>query len=169
MNPMFQGDSYDLVKRFFCRELKELGYIVVVDPMFTGDWDGRKEGFLKLIGATQVEAAQESQTSTAIFLDPDTGVRAKPSAKHASFDQVASEAKRHQMVFAFDQSFARGSGIEAVVAKLLALKQLDLHAMYYDSHARFLFAARERAALQSLKEHLLITGIPEWRLIEHDA
>lgn len=36
MNRKFFGDSYDIVKRFFCVELAALGYSVEVEPMFTG-------------------------------------------------------------------------------------------------------------------------------------
>ena len=49
MNPSFIGDSYDLVKRFFCFELRALGYKVVVDPMFTGEWKGRECDFFSLL------------------------------------------------------------------------------------------------------------------------
>jgi len=44
VNTKYLGDSYDLVKRFFCRELKNLGYQVVADPMFTGSWTDEEQG-----------------------------------------------------------------------------------------------------------------------------
>jgi hypothetical protein len=37
VNPNFFGDSFDIVKRFFCTELAALGYYVIAEPMFTGD------------------------------------------------------------------------------------------------------------------------------------
>jgi hypothetical protein len=41
MRPEFLGDSYDIVKRFFCETLRSLGYTVYIDPRFTGDWSGQ--------------------------------------------------------------------------------------------------------------------------------
>jgi len=38
MNRKWLGDSFDIVKRFFLENLRTLGYHVVVDPMFTGEW-----------------------------------------------------------------------------------------------------------------------------------
>ena len=57
MNPDFLGDSYDLVKRFFCHELTALGYVVVIDPMFTGTWNEREQDFYRLIGAVRRESS----------------------------------------------------------------------------------------------------------------
>jgi hypothetical protein len=57
MNPSFFGDSYDLVKRFFCVQLAALGYEVVVDPMFTGEWRELDHQFFRLIGARPLDEA----------------------------------------------------------------------------------------------------------------
>ena len=35
MNPRLFGDSFDIVKRFFIKILKDAGYEVYVEPMFT--------------------------------------------------------------------------------------------------------------------------------------
>jgi hypothetical protein len=37
--------------------------------------------------------------------------------------------------------------------------------MYYDSHARFLFASRVDAVIMELREHLLSVGLPGSRLV----
>jgi hypothetical protein len=46
MNPKFFGDSYDLAKRFFCGALAALDYDVIIDPMFTGEWNGKEKSNL---------------------------------------------------------------------------------------------------------------------------
>lgn len=38
MNPTYFGDSYDVVKRFFCDMARAAGYVVYIDPMFTEVW-----------------------------------------------------------------------------------------------------------------------------------
>lgn len=45
MRPEFFGDSYDIVKRFFCETLRSLGDTVYIDPLFTGDWSGQETIF----------------------------------------------------------------------------------------------------------------------------
>jgi hypothetical protein len=65
MNPKYLGDSYDLVKRFFISELRNLGYDVVVDPMFTGAWGQDREMFHVLVGAP--ERSQGGLVSGATF------------------------------------------------------------------------------------------------------
>jgi hypothetical protein len=108
MNQSFLGDSYDLVKRFFCFELSALGYKVVVDPMFTGAWEGReREEFYSLIGIAIDATAPPRSGRTALFVDPDTGIKQKGSKQHVSFDRLAMEASSHALVFSFDQSFSR--------------------------------------------------------------
>ena len=137
MNPAFLGDSYDLVKRFFCFELSALGYKVVVDPMFTGAWEEREREFFRLIDVDMDTTAPPYSARTALFVDPDTGVKHKGSTKHVSFDRLAQEASSHALVFSFDQSFSRqAKPIEVMKGKLSALKDRSCHAMYYDSHAR---------------------------------
>jgi len=84
MNQSFLGDSYDLVKRFFCFELSALGYKVVVDPMFTGAWEGReREEFYSLIGIAIDATAPPRSGRTALFVDPDTGIKQKGSKQLA--------------------------------------------------------------------------------------
>ena len=73
MNPAYFGDSYDLVKRFFCRELALLGYSVFVDPMLTGTWSVNEKEFYRLIGAEPVSRGRPIPQRAALFLDPDTG------------------------------------------------------------------------------------------------
>lgn len=136
MNPEFLGDSYDLVKRFFCRELVALQYEVVVDPMFTRTWGNREPHFYR-------------------------------GKQHVSFDRVVREATTHELVFSFDQSFSRQAKPRDVMqAKLAAVSSRGGRAMYYDSHARFLFVSLKEHPLQELREHLVSLGLPAERLLE---
>lgn len=170
MNPAFLGDSYDLVKRFFAQELRLLQYEVAVDPLFTGDWSGEEDSFLRLIGAKHRKDVTGNTDRTALFLDPDTGVKDRATRQHVSYEHLAIEANTYKLVFAFDQSFSRqGSAREAMSTKLQALTTLGLSALYYDSHARFLFASRQPQAVYELRTHLEIIGIPSRRLIAGDA
>src|SRR2546422_2856577 len=107
MNTDYLGDSYDIVKRFFCQELAALGYTVTAEPMLTGDWcETQKANFFRFIG-TRAESVQAGSARRALFLDPDTGVREKNGKRHASYQQLQQKAMCSQVVFAFDQSFSR--------------------------------------------------------------
>lgn len=167
MNPSYFGDSYDIVKRFFCTELATLGYTVVARPMFTGTWNGTEQRFLRFIGATEQADASRASHQTALFFDPDTGVRAKSSRKHASFDELAQGTENHALAFAFDQSFSRQpeSAAIAMRQKIQAMQELGHHAMYYDSHARFLFVSKDEEVLKKLRCHLETSGIPSTRFV----
>ena len=170
MNPLYLGDSYDLVKRFWCRELSNLGYAVAVDPMFTGEWNGREQSFLDLIGAETAKPTRVHASKSALFLDPDTGVNSKGGPKHVSYERLASEAKRHDLVFSFDQSFSRQHDAATVMdSKLTALHALGCHVMYYDSHARFLFAATDQERLDELHAGVVALGLPTTRIRRYGA
>jgi hypothetical protein len=170
MNPKYLGDSYDLVKRFFCRELSCLGYSVAVDAMFTGTWGADEQEFYRLIGANPLASGALRPVRTALFLDPDTGINERGSKQHASFDRLVRETTRHELVFAFDQSFSRqAKAAETIRTKLSALRSRGCHAMYYDSHARFVFVANQRPALDELQLHLVALGLPASRLLASDA
>ena len=163
MNPSYFGDSYDLAKRFFCQELALLGYTVSVDAMLTGDWNGTEQQFYQLIGARPTEG---QCAPSALFVDPDTGVHSSGSRKHITYERMAELSLAHRLVFSFDQSFSRQHVAKAVMERKLArLQSLGCHAMYYDSHARFLFTARQQEPIQELRSHLLLLGMPASRLV----
>jgi hypothetical protein len=166
MNREFLGDSYDLVKRFFCHELTLLGYFVVVDPMLTGNWNGAEHEFYRLIGLEPKAEERSSSMRTALFLDPDTGINERGGRQHVPFDRLEQEASKYELVFAFDQSFSRQAKPETVMReKLAALRARNCYAMYYNSHARFLFVASERDPLDELRVHLVSLGLPASRLL----
>ena len=168
MNPDFFGDSFDLVKRFFCQELVKLGYTVSVDPMFTGDWKGREQDFFRLICA-QPELSTNESRHTALFIDPDTGVRKNSGRQHVSFDRLLKEASSNALVFSFDQSFSRQAKPADLVmlrSKLAAIEAQGCYGMYYNSHARFLFVSSQQVRLYELRDHLVSLGLPSERLLD---
>lgn len=170
MNPDYFGDSYDLVKRFFCHELTVLGYSVEVDAMLTGSWSGAESNFYRLIGARAHGKQPTDSRPRALLLDPDTGVMQSASRRHTSFARIAQETKTFRLVFSFDQSFSRQAKASLVIQeKLAALRAVGCAALYYDSHARFVFAAAEAAPINELRTHLISLGLPPTRLIESNA
>ena len=165
MNPKYFGDSYDIVKRFFCAQLSELGYYLVIDPMLTGPWSDNEASFYQFIGA---DPSRAEGPNTAIFFDPDTGVSHRATTQHLSLERLAQATQRHGLAFSFDQSFSRQhSPADVMQKKLIALHALGAFGMYYDSHARFLFAASSPEPLSRLKNHLAALGLPESRLLAH--
>jgi hypothetical protein len=136
--------------------------------MFTGVWlEQQQPGFLRLIGASSEVEANHLSSLTALFLDPDTGINEKGGKQHVSFDRLALEASRYALVFSFDQSFSRkAKPLEIMRSKLAALQDRGCHAMYYNSHARFLFVTTRKPPLHELRAHLISLGLPQERLLE---
>jgi hypothetical protein len=167
MRPEFLGDSYDIVKRFFCETLRSLGYTVYIDPQITGDWSGQETTFYRFLGVEPRAGAKSASPLTALFLDPDTGVNEKGSLSHVSYERLAAEAKSYALVFAFDQAFSRAGDAGAKLqTKLNALAELGCAALYYASHAHFLFVSRDHEHLQRLRSELVSLGLPPSRIVE---
>lgn len=171
MNPEWFGDSYDIVKRFLSTELQRVGFRVYADPMLTGEWPDGAAAFLTFIGAEEAGEAPGTREDAALFIDPDTGVREKASARHCSIGYMAQQAENFSLVFAFDQSFSRSAPAQRQMEhKLAQLRDMGMRGFYYDSHARFLFVAREHSHLSKARGALVATGLPESRLVEsHQA
>jgi len=167
MHPDYLGDSYDIVKRFFCEALRHLGYTVYIDPMFTGEWSGQETAFYRFLGVERLTSTPTSSVPTALFLDPDTGVNRKGSRSHVSYERVVTEAQKHNIVFAFDQGFSRGMApAPQIREKIAIIAALGCSAIYYDSHARFVFVSRGRSELQRLRSELVSQGLPSSRFTE---
>lgn len=170
MRPEFLGDSYDIVKRFFCETLQSLGYTVYVDPLFTGHWSGQEKIFYRFLGVEPYAGVKPANGSTALLLDPDTGVNERGGSSHVSYERLIGESTKHSVVFAFDQAFSRaGEAGPKLQAKLDKIAQRGCAALYYASHAHFLFISRERERLDQLRGALLSRGLPASRLIEATA
>lgn len=171
MNPAYFGDPYDIVKRFFCHELHVLGYSVDALPMFTGEWqEGAQSEFLRFIGATPLESPGVESRRDALFVDPDTGVHRKSGPKHVSLHELAGHTEKYDLVFSFDQSFSRQHvPANAMREKLALLADAGCPAMYYNSHARFLFVSAKNEPLSELRSHLESLGLQAFRFVTSDT
>jgi len=167
MNPKWFGDSYDIVKRFFVSALKNAGYSVFVDPMFSGNHSDIQDRFLDFIGAELKPDNPPQMSKTAILLDPDTGIGSKRTKKHITIQDFVEFTDSYSVVFSFDQSFGFNADHKEIMAlKLKDLKKLGAVGFYYDSHAKFLFGSRSAGEIESVKECLEGTGLPSSRIVE---
>lgn len=166
MNAAWFGDSCDIVKRYFVGVLKDAGYRVYVDPMFTGDSRGIEKPFHRFIGAPKFDGKKSPGDRTALLLDPDTGIGRRETEQHVTIDDILRELERHDVVFSFDQSFSRKqSPKDQMKEKLGRITATGRFAFYYDSHARFLFVARARNDIKLVADALRASGLPEGRLV----
>lgn len=163
MNPVWFGDSYDIVKRYFADILKAMGYTVYAEPMFTVK-DGRFEKkYFEFIGVEPL--TNEHEGKSVLLVDPDTGIGSTRSPKHVLVDDLVEYSKHYEIVLTFDQSFSRGSNAErAMSIKLGKLEGMNCHGFYYDSHARFLFCAKNKTVLRSVATALKNDGMPMRRI-----
>jgi len=166
MNPTYLGDSYDVVKRFFCGIARSAGYAVYIDPMFTGDWTSQQRAtFFRFLGAREL-GASSPQFPAALLVDPDTGVRSTPGRAHTTFTSITSRCDRFALVIVFDQAFPRGNnGREIITSKLASLRTLGIRGVYYDSHARFLVCGKSSARVMRFHKALIQAGLPAARFV----
>ena len=166
MNPVWFGDSYDIVKRFFVAQLNLVGYKVYVDPMFTGKWDGLAVKFFEFLGAANVDSFEAGCEKSALLLDPDIGVGKSKSNRHVTIFDILERLQDHEVVFVFDQSFSRGlNPTKQMQENLGLLSDLGAFGFIYDSHAKFLFSTRTAAERQMIKNFFLAVGLPETRFV----
>jgi len=168
MNPQWFGDSFDIVKRFFIGNIREMGYQVLVDPMLTGKWNGLENKFYDFIRAAPLKGLTKSSGRTALFLDPDKGIAPKQTKQHVTIKKIVDYLEEYEIVFSFDQSFSRGAdSLEQMGKKLSLLKKKGAAGFYYDSHhVGFLFSAKSPEVLTNLERHLMAVGLPEKRFIK---
>ena len=166
MNPAYLGDSYDVVKRFFCDMARSAGYSVHIEPMFTGDWTSQhRAAFFRFLG-THPLGPSLPESPAALLVDPDTGIRRARGRAHATFDSIANRCDQFALVFVFDQSFSRGhDGNDAMTSKLISLRELGIRGVYYDSHARFLVCSRSSARVMRFRKALIEAGLPARRFV----
>jgi hypothetical protein len=166
MNPAYIGDSYDIVKRFFCATAHSIRYAVYVEPMFTGDWtSSQRTSFFRFIGARRMPAKGHT-TPAALLIDPDKGVRAQPGPAHTTFATIAHRCQQFELVIVFDQSFARGPRVRGDLGrKLLSLRQLGVRGLYYNSHARFLICGKGPGPPMRFRKSLIEAGLPAQRFV----
>lgn len=168
MNPLYFGDSFDIIKRFFCEALKCLGYEIYIDPMYTAAMNEHEHTFYSFIGARHVSEFIPNPKPSALFIDPDTGINEIGGKRHVSFATIAAKATVHDVVFAFDQSFSRNvMAKESMKQKIKVMNARGCSAFFYDSHARFIFVARDGCRLVEIKKYLSDVGLPSSRIIEN--
>ena len=103
----------------------------------------------------------------ALLIDPDTGIGKKRTKQHVTIAIIATHLQNHEIVFSFDHSFSRaGSTTEKMKEKLGWLEETGNVGFYYDSHARFLFAANSSENLKAVEQQLLSSGLPASRLLK---
>src|SRR5579863_1073323 len=105
MDESYLGDSYDLVKRFFCKTLYPIAPLYA-HPQFVPS--EIREAYL---AATTIPIFDgPPQSSFGILLDPDKGVcLGRATGKHASLSLIVElyENLAPKYIVCFDQSFSR--------------------------------------------------------------
>ncbi len=163
MNPRGFGDSFDIVKRFFIKILKDAGYEVYVEPMFTGDGEDNEHRFISFIGANE---GTPTSHKSAFFIDPDTGIGNRTTTKHITIQSIIRYLDKFEVVMVYDHSFSRSRSIEDQMREKLNLfTKLGGHGFYYNSHARFLFVTKVGTITNKLVHLLQQSGLPRNRLI----
>ena len=162
MDQRYLGDSYDLVKRFFCQILSPIASLYAHEKFVP---PGIREAYTKLTGIQVFGTRPEGRFG--VLLDPDTGATdGHVTRKHASLQFIADVNRefRPAYIVCFDQSYHRkhkNDKKEQRLAKLLRLRALGLQSFYYSSHAPFLFAAESREVVDVIFDLLRFEGIPD--------
>jgi hypothetical protein len=186
MKSGFFGDSYDIVKRSLIAWLEPLGQWAV-HPMFTETPSPEfVAGFSALVGAPLVSSAvldrstdrsayfASCSTYSHLLLDPNTGLRFRLNAKESSpnhlFDSDLVSVVNQRpgaLTVVFDQALTRVRGRDVQLElKLEKVRAMGLCGFAYNSHACFLFVAREAETTQRARDLLCGEGhLPGHRLI----
>lgn len=184
MRMQFLGDSYDVVKRFLLRtvapEAKWIAFPMFTHEVAAGDI-AAFEAFLGVSVASPHAITKSTDRATHLsaltnhryaFLDPDTGVKLKPSngasaVKYVFGPELVSLCKqnRDRLLLVFDQSVPRGKERKAVAAKLTYFRERGLHGFAYLSHACFLVLSGSESVCRAARKHLLASHLPKARLV----
>lgn len=183
------GDSYDFVKRSLIHALSPLGG-VTAHPMLTEtDFGPAEVGKYETILGVRTISRQVLQQETVradyfrccknlgepLLLDPNTGLKLHDSrsVNHLHLSELVSivqERPPESLVLVFDQSRRRNlnrEGVDQVMrGKLEMLAAARLSACAYVSHACFVFASADPHTINRTRELILLTGVPEKRLIQ---
>ena len=174
------GDSYDVVKRTLLAWLRPFGEWGV-HPMFTdgvsvADYErmiGARVIYSDVIGHDGRVSATRSFNEN-LFLDPDTGLtheRTRDPRKVSvdEFRDIAFRAPAFLTVI-FDHGFSRSATAsqrrQAMLAKLERLRNANVHAFAYCSHACFIIAGIDRTLVERARSRALVeSGLPESRFL----
>ncbi len=173
MKREYLGDSYDAVKRMWQGLLSEWAPLHA-EPRFIPE--ELRQDFTQL---TRIPILKNGHpVPYSILNDPDIGIRL-PSAQnqtegraHISIQTIIKQLRNSGVlcVITYDQSHYRNIGLNLNKQRQAKMRQLadeGLQSFYYVSHAPFLFAILNTAALQKIHEILRNAGIPEERLDRH--
>ena len=107
-----------------------------------------------------------------IFLDPDTGIKLKPSnradsSKYIFAPELVSlcQESPQRLLLVFDQSVPRGAERKAIEKKLAHFRDAGIHGFAYLSHACFVVLSASKSTCSTAKANLLASGLPSSRLI----
>jgi hypothetical protein len=159
----FLGDSYDLVKRFFCETLGPIAKLYAhpkfVPPAICERYTRVTK--IPIYGSRPVDPF-------GILLDPDKGVSLEAATRrHVSLNFIVGllETDQPSYIVCYDQSFQRqGDKRKQMEAKIGFLAERRVTSFYYDSHASFLFAAHQGSTIDLIYKQFIAAGIPEDRL-----
>ncbi len=176
MKPSFLGDSYDIVKQSLLRWLSPMGSWAT-HPMFTEPVSSEQaDDFADLLGTRLLSLdaltdgidrvaylAPARECHEHVFLDPDTGIRLKPTkGKKAPAYVFGPElveiaiARPDKLTLVFDQSLDhRIDKQQQLQGKLSAFADHDVHAVAYVSHACFILLGRDKSLVDEAFEVLL--------------
>lgn len=108
-----------------------------------------------------------------LFLDPDTGLRLKPTKGLRSPEYLFSaelvriaSARPNALTLVFDQSIPRGNEREALEHKLKNLLPHSVHCFGYISQACFIVAGSDKTLVNDALDHVLTESkLPTSRFI----
>jgi hypothetical protein len=186
MKLRFLGDSYDVVKHSLLRWLIPLGRWST-HPMFTERFTYEQKKVCQSLLGTRLLSSEvlalgvdrREYLAPAIdgdghvFLDPDTGIRIKPTKGNKSpayvfgpeLEEIAG-ASSERLVLVFDQSLARGKERQGLEIKLSYFAEKGIHGFAYISHACFVLLGRDSGAVtKALKTLKNESNLPESRLL----
>lgn len=190
MNPKYLGDSYDIVKQSLLRWLGAVG-AWTTHPMFTEPVSAEQaDTFSRLLGTrllshdtlTQVSdrgnyLAPARNSNDHVFLDPDTGIRSKPTGgmkapRYLFGTELVSiaNARHEKLTLVFDQALGRGEERKQLQTKLNDFAKQGVLGIAYVSHACFVLVGRNRILVESAFETLKRESrLPEGRFLSWNS
>jgi len=175
MRENYLGDSYDLVKRFWCASLKPIAPLYAHARFAPAEIRARYT-------AVMLIPILESQPRGrfGILLDPHTGIPLSDESFDGATGSLASlpfvvqvnKELRPNYMICFDQSYHRQHGLTREDQRDLKrefLRERGIESFYYVSHAPFLFVAPKRKILAGIRDRLTSLGIPTCRFEPRDA
>jgi hypothetical protein len=168
MRDKFIGDSYDIVKRFWCESLGAIAPLFSHPRFLPPEIRGRYTA-VTLIPVLDLESLPKKPFG--ILLDPHTGISLPDvpqkgmTISHISLPSLVRifDELRPQYMICFDQSFHRQSGLSHEKQRLMkmnSLRKSRLASFYYVSHASFLFITDRQEILVLIRDRLTLLGIP---------